>query len=388
MTELHQKYAPILHFNQGEHFLPMRVDDLLSYSSLYVKGRDEPLVGRGDVTPGDLMEHRHSPDVFLRSVEAGPLSGADIAATWGEGTLEMVYRWAAETTISWTEELLRKAYGWFNPKTKKATQMFWWHHLIVGAVSGTLESVSSEKLPRLTLPAEIHDNAVEQYELSRKKSPGYTYYYRQVIDGSFLCLQYWFFYGYNDWGLSFAGLNDHEGDWESMYLFFRLDPQGRPQEPPTHITFANHESCQTKVWTDEDVTLVGTHPVSYSGAGSHATYPKATTYPLLERYGLFDYAQGDGVTIDHDEWAHRLNLDEVPWLAKYQGSWGTRYWLSDSTAKSLLQMALTVTPLSGIIGLTVPNEIELPGVSAPRGPVGNHRLQTVRPVEWAGVLET
>lgn len=387
MTELHQKYAPILRFDQRERFFPMRVDELLSYSSLYVKDRDEPLVRRSEVTPGDLMEHRHSPEVFLRSVAVGPLSGAEIAAAWGEGTLEMVYRWATQTTIGWSQELLHKAYSWFNAKTVKSAQMFWWHHLILGAVRGTLDSVSSEKLPRLTLPAEIHDNAVEQYELSRKTSPGYTYYYREVPDGDFLCLQYWFFYGYNDWGLSFAGLNDHEGDWESMYLFFRLDPQGRPQEPPSHITFAYHESRQTKVWDDAEITRIGTHPVGYAGAGSHATYPQATIYPLLKRYGLLDYAPGDGVTIDHDEWMHRINLDEVPWLSGYQGSWGTRYWLSDNTAMSMLQMALAAIPISGVTGLSVPNEIELPGVSAPHGPVSNHRLQTAHPVEWAGVLE-
>jgi hypothetical protein len=54
---------------------------------------------------------------------------------------------------------------------------------------------------------------------------------------------------------------------------------------------------------------------------------------------------------------------------------------------SMLQMALTAMPISGITHLSVPSEIELPGVSAPHGPVGNHRLQTIRPVEWAGVLE-
>jgi hypothetical protein len=33
----------------------------------------------------------------------------------------------------------------------------------------------------------------------------------------------------------------------------------------------------------------------------------------------------------------------------------------------------------------MPAEIELPGVSAPRGPVGPHRPQYASPVAWAGV---
>ena len=37
MSELHQKYAPILRYVQGEHFFPMRVDDALQYSSLHIK---------------------------------------------------------------------------------------------------------------------------------------------------------------------------------------------------------------------------------------------------------------------------------------------------------------------------------------------------------------
>ncbi len=51
MAELHEKYAPILRFARGERFFPMRVDDLLSYSSLHLKGQERPLVPRGQVTP-------------------------------------------------------------------------------------------------------------------------------------------------------------------------------------------------------------------------------------------------------------------------------------------------------------------------------------------------
>ena len=57
MTELHQKYAPILRYNKGEQFFPMRADDLLKYSSLYAKGNDKPLVPEGKVAPADLVKH-------------------------------------------------------------------------------------------------------------------------------------------------------------------------------------------------------------------------------------------------------------------------------------------------------------------------------------------
>ena len=80
-------------------------------------------------------------------------------------------------------------------------------------------------------------------------------------------------------------------------------------------------------------------------------------------------------------------LDTVSWLSEYKGSWGTRFWLPLDHAKSMLQIMLSSTPLGGLVGLQVPSEVELPGVSAPRGPVGPHRLQSTNPVDWADVLE-
>jgi hypothetical protein len=385
MTELHVKYSPILHFNKDEQFFPMRADDMLKYSSLYIKGQNSPVVSRGQVTPSHLKRYGRSSEAFLRSVEAGPLFGQDVVPEWGEGALEMVYRWAATKPTSLTEYLARKAYSWFSSKTKSAAQLFWWNDLVSHVLEGAVQSVSRDELPRLTLPRETQRNAIEQYRSSFKPSPAYTYYYRQVKDGDYLCLQYWFFYSYNDWGQSFGGLNDHEGDWECMMLFFRLDRSGHPHEPPAYVTFADHDSRQTKPWGHQDVTRISTHPVGFVAAGSHATYPEAKTCPLIELYNLFDYATGDGVTIDHDEWVHRLNLDNVRWLGDYKGSWGTRFWLPIAQAKTMLRVMLAATPFSSLVGLVTPSEIELPGVSAPYGPVGKHRPQYASPVAWAGV---
>ena len=384
MTELHVKYCPILRFNKDERFFPMRVDDMIGYSSLYLKGQDRPAVPGGQVTPGDLGR-LGSPEAFLRSVEAGPLSGQDVVAQWSKGALEMVYRWASARPASLAAHLARKIYRWFSPKTERAVQLFWWNGLVSHVLEGAVQGLSEGELPRLILPQETQHNAAGRYQSSFRGSPAYTYYYRQVEDGGYWCLQYWFFYSYNDWGRSFAGMNDHEGDWEGMMLFFELDGSGRPQEPPAYVTFADHESRQTKPWGHHDVTCIGTHPVGFVAAGSHATYPQAGVQPLMELYSLFDYATGDGVTIDHGQWVHRLNLDEEGWLGDYQGSWGTRFWLPTAQAKTLLQAILAATPFRALAGLAVPSEIELPGVSAPHGPVGPHRPQYANPVAWAGV---
>lgn len=385
MTELHKKYAPILRFHKNEEFYPMRIDDMLRYSALYAKDQDVPIVPTGQVAPGDLTGRGRSAEVFLRSVEVGPLFGKDVIGGWGSDALELIYRWSAAQRTSLAEHVARQVYTWFSPKTRNAAQMFWWNGLLAQLLRGGAKGLSLSELPRLILPSKMHANALERYRSGFQGTPPYTYYYRQVIDGNYLSLQYWFFYSYNDWGQSFAGMNDHEGDWEGMMLFFRRDALGRPQEPPAYVTFADHDSRQTKPWGHHDLTCIGTHPVGFVGAGSHATYPEAGTHILLKLYNLIDFAPGNGVTIDHDDWVHRIDIDTVGWLGDFQGSFGTRYWLSLSRARTILQLALGSTVFGRLIGLRVPAEIELPGVSAPRGPVNPIRPQYAHPVAWAGV---
>jgi hypothetical protein len=296
----------------------------------------------------------------------------------------MAYRYAATKPAALSEQLVRKAYSWFGPKTARAVQLFWWNDLVRHVLEESVESAGAGELPRLVLPEDTHESAVELYDEHR---PAYAYYHRQVEDGDFLCLQYWFFYSYNNWGRQFSGMNDHEGDWEGMMLFFRRDGAGRAQEPPAYVTYADHESCQTKPWGHHDLTLVGTHPVGFVGAGSHATYPEAKTHPLMKLYNLYDYATGDGVVIDHDDWVHRIDLAGLGWLGEYRGSWGTRFWLPTKTARDALRIVLGSLPFAGVRRLAVPDEFELPGVSAPYGPVGPHRPQYASPVAWAGLPE-
>ncbi len=379
MTDLHKKYAPILRFNKGEKFFPMRVDDMLPYSGLYLKGQDDPLIAPGKLTVEDIAKHNNSAEVFVRSVDIGPLTGEKVVESWRADALEMVLRWA-DSTPSWTENLAKQAYSWFSPTTKAATQLFWWNDLIGNLVQGAVESASSGELPRLILPVETQDNAIDRYQTA---SPAYTYYYREAEDGDYLSVQYWFFYSYNNWGQSFMGMNDHEGDWECVLLFFKLEG-GRPQEPPAYVTYADHESNQTKAWPK--VELSDRHPVVYVGAGSHASYPKASDHTLMELYNLVDQARGDGLTIGSDDWVHRINLNNVSWLNSYLGSWGTRFWLSTAKAKTILDYMLAATPFGGVLRWVLPTrEIELPGVSAPHGPVPTYREQYNNPTTWAGV---
>jgi len=59
----------------------------------------------------------------------------------------------------------------------------------------------------------------------------------------------------------------------------------------------------------------------------------------------------------------------VPWLPAYRGSWGTRFWLPLEKTTKLLKLATAVTPVGFLFARSQTPEIELPGVSAPHGPM-------------------
>ena len=374
---LHEKYVPILCFARGESFFPMSIEDFVGYSALRRKGQSAPLAPAGKVTP-DLLARAYTrePDVYLQSVPAA-VGDQDVAARLGTDVLDAVIE-ASRRASRWQQELARLTYRWFSAKTQSATKLFWWNDLVMTQIEAGKKS--AHDLPRLDLPPEIRQAAVENYERSQPTKPNYTYYYRTTRDGGYLCLQYWFFYAFNDWATGFGGMNDHEGDWEGLYLFFRRGPSGNPIEPPAYVTFVGHHSRLTKPWGHPDMTLDGTHPLAYVAAGSHATYPERKDYDLIKIYGLVDYARGDGQTIEPGDWRQRIDLDAQPWTAPFLGGWGTRYWLPLSWARQLF----------GFLRDTA-EEIGLPGVSAPRGPrysdEGGIRPNWLSAVEWAGIPE-
>jgi hypothetical protein len=374
--QLHEKYVPILRFAQGERFFPMPVEDFLAYSTLRLKRDRTPILGQGQVTLSLLSSARERPiDVYLQSVPA-TLADQNVVARWSSDMFKELAG-ASYTATHWQAALARAAYNWLSPKTESAARLFWWNDLVMPLMAQGKRSKAD--LPRLDLPPEIRQAAVENYERSQPQTPRYAYYYRTTQDADYLCLQYWFFYAFNDWATGYDGMNDHEGDWEGMYLFFKLDESGVAQEPPAYITYVGHHSRLTKPWGHPVMSLDGTHPEAYVAAGSHATYPERKRYELMQLYGLVDYATGDGVTIEPSGWRLRVDLNAQPWASAFLGTWGTRYWLPRSWAEQALG--------------TVQKKIEefgLPGISGPRGPryteEGTERPNWSRVASWAGIL--
>ena len=87
-----------------------------------------------------------------------------------------------------------------------------------------------------------------------------------------IVLHYLFFYFMNDYRSTFNGANDHEADWEQVFIYLEDRPDG-PR--PVWIAGAAHDYIGDELrrrWDDPPLVKEGDHPVIFAGAGSHASY--------------------------------------------------------------------------------------------------------------------
>jgi hypothetical protein len=128
---------------------------------------------------------------------------------------------------------------------------------------------------------------------------------------------YWFFYPFND-APAPVNLFDHEGDWERISV--RLDGQ----DNAVTVAYFEHAGYCTRPW-GEAGKHEG-HPLAYSARGTHATYPRAGTFPIAGGLATDTTGRGDG-------WATYGNLADARaegWYG-FGGAWGEVGAGSDST---------------------------------------------------------
>jgi hypothetical protein len=204
-----------------------------------------------------------------------------------------------------------------------------------------------------------------QYAAIEAAHPAYAYYGRVFRQSGYTALNYQYFYAMNDWRSSFFGVNDHEADWEQVFVYLAQGRDGCLE--PQWVAYASHDfhgADLRRRWDDPDLTIVDGHPLVFAAAGSHASYFQAGDYvtsvaleplrPLamitafLARFwrdtlgqgdpeGLVrgvnelvtvpfvDYARGDGARIGQGEargWTPVVIDDDVGWVDGYRGLWG------------------------------------------------------------------
>lgn len=342
-----RRYEPVLRFTRGEMFLPMSVDAYLEACSLWRSAGRRRGVARSAPTeqlcaPGELTAQE------LANIEAAALPARNLWLRYVQSPLgRREYR-------AWRRDRRRAR---SMPRGSRFAAVGLLARLIDAALRVSL-------LLRGRVPGGTAAAAERSYR-ARAGAQGCPYYGRVTRDRGFVALQYWFFYAMNDWRSTFAGVNDHEADWEQITVFL-LDPPDPPDmtDPPdpaarpAWVACSSHDEVGDALrrrYDDPDLTWIDTHLVVFAGAGSHSgaylpgDYLVTVEPPSLGQlvgalrrwgrlllpwargggtaYGIpfIDYHRGDGPGVGPGEqrgWSPVLIDDDTPWVRDYRGLWG------------------------------------------------------------------
>ncbi len=215
-----------------------------------------------------------------------------------------------------------------------------------------LSLVLRRRLPKGTVSA-----GETQYREMMSAAPN-AYYGRVIRDAGWIVCQYWFFYAVNDWRSSYNGINDHEGDWETVNVYLAPDDEGvlTPRWVSSSSHDAEGDALRRRV-DDPELEWNDGHLVLYAGAGSHShsfasvdelirvdapklkrfvnfsrravavLTPWADSSGFQEGLGIpfVDYHRGDGVAIGpggERDWQPVVIDDDTPWVSGFRGRWG------------------------------------------------------------------
>jgi hypothetical protein len=348
-----RRFEPVIRYTRGEQFFPMDVETYVRYCSLWVHrpGRTSHcLVPQGELTLEKLAEPRtdeFEAVYFLKFIE--PLNVTELAAYRLQEGLSFLRKEDKDTFYAGPGRLAR-----------------------VGYLSRFVDALFSlSLLARGRVPGDTAAAAGLAYRRILAEQERYCYYGRVVRQDGWVALQYWYLYAFNDWRSGFYGANDHESDWEMIYIYLYQTEAGRLQ--PEWVAYASHDFSGDDLrrrWDDPELEKIDDHPVVYAGAGSHASYYTPGEYlteielpflsPLVRlmdrvqkfwqktrrqtlpddeetersngpefnifRIPFVDYARGDGLSIgpgQPKQWAEPQLLNPVPsWAFNYRGLWG------------------------------------------------------------------
>jgi len=342
-----RSFEPVIRFTKGEWFYPMDVEPYVRSCSLWVQHPDEEAVC---VVPHGKLT--------LETLGQQPLDSADAVHY-----LKIPAPEKSRKRGLWTRLFSRHAAG--GPDWPKETFRAGRGRLArVGYVSRLADALFSlVLLLRGRVPGEGVEGARVMYGDLMEKKEHYQYHGRVVRQAGWIVLQYWLFYPFNDWRSNFSGANNHEADWEKVFVYLSESKSG--EILPEWVAYAAHEEAGDRLrrrWDDPELEKIDEHPVVYVCAGSHASryfrgeYLTELEFPLprsfakarkaarlfwyktLRQYAekdaseLFtipfvDYGRGDGLSVGPNqdrEWdPPRLMEDPVPsWVSGYRGLWG------------------------------------------------------------------
>jgi len=347
-----RRFEPVIRYTRGEQFFPMDVEPYVHACSLWMQGPGEDpacLIPEGELTLDKLAQPRAGglgTVYFLKFIE--PLDIRKLAAY----NLQRIMR---GFTRRGSQDVFRAGRG-------RLARVGYLSRFVDALFSLTL-------LARGRVPGDTAAAAVLEYRRILAEREQYCYHGRVVRQDGWIALQYWFFYPFNNWRSGFFGVNDHEADWEMIYIYLSESDGGEVH--PEWVAYASHDFSGDDLrrrWDDPELEKGGEHPVIYAGAGSHASYyapgeylaelelpflsplvrlvdrlqkflrktlgqdqdqqtePPGQTESNVFRVPFVDYARGDGLSIgprQDKEWDEPRLLDPTPaWALNYRGLWG------------------------------------------------------------------
>jgi hypothetical protein len=351
-TALLRRFEPVIRSTTGDKFYPMDVEPYVQACSLWVQrpGEEAVCVVPGGELSLDRLAQQPMDEAgavhFLKFTDAEDL-GPD-----SRGRRLRVFRRRAKDRKESTRP--------FRAGRGRLARVGYFSRFVDALYSIAL-------LARGRVPGESAAAASVAYERIMANQERYRYHGRVLRQDGWIVLQYWLFYPFNDWRSGFFGANDHEADWEKIFIYLSKSEAG--EVSPEWVAYAAHNYTGDNLrrrWDDPEVEKVGEHPVIYVGAGSHASYYAPGEYlteltlplpsPLarvagairsfwetrLGQYvgdgeegggsGYFsipfvDYARGDGLSVGEGgdrAWDEpRLISDPPPdWVSGYRGLWG------------------------------------------------------------------
>lgn len=336
--DLLRQYEPIVRYTQGEMFFPCAVDEFVKGASLWLvdpRGEATELAPSGSLTIDNLGDFEEIPD---------------------DHTMYLTFAGEPLDALSYQRWTRRTEREHFHASGRLARVP------LVSRIGDSLFDLSL--LVRGSLPGGVAAAADIKYREMLQTDPRRVYYGRVVREGGWIVLHYLFFFTMNNWRSNFYGVNDHESDWEQVFVY--LADEGDEPEP-RWAAFASHDFSGDDLrrrWDDPAFVREGNHPVIFAGAGSHASYFEQGEYvmgatpkilqPLqngVMRFARFwteqlgqgnpreaaqsagnlisipfvDYARGDGKSIgpgQDEEWSPVIISDADGWVDKYRGLWG------------------------------------------------------------------
>jgi hypothetical protein len=348
--ELLRRFEPVIRFTKGEWFYPVDCEPYVDACSLWVKRPDEDAVCV--VPAGELTLERLAQQPEDTTGAVHYLKIPNPKEDGGSGRRARRRARRSHTNPDWPKETFRAGRG---------------RLARVGYISRLADALFSlALLARGRVPGGDVEGGRVLYGRYMEEKERFTYHGNVVRQDGWIVLRYWLFYAFNDWRSNVFGANDHEADWEKIFIYLSESEEGEVK--PEWVAYAAHEETGDDLrrrWDDPELEKIGEHPVAYVCAGSHATryfrgeYLTELAFPLpraiaavrriarrfwyvtLRQYAdedyrekpyeqftipFVDYGRGDGLSVgpgQDREWDPPRLMTPVPsWVSGYRGLWG------------------------------------------------------------------